>query len=217
MMKTNGNGRPRRRRIVKGEAFVLLDEAGQERATLTVDENNETLFVLGDADHNARFRVRVRNDGSAAISLSDDQGLRIIVALGQEGSSVVTLADALTRKPRVGMQVKADGTEALVTACAPDGGIIATLPPSSPLPRHGGEASGRDSDSLSTGEVPGFGPAGRGCCTARLAEGRTQQPRDMGGDGRYGLTRSVQLDFIRMENLGIFCKIRARISLADPL
>jgi hypothetical protein len=78
--------------VLRVRVFELVDEHGQVRAQLNVEDNGEVVFRLRDADGTIRVKLGAAEDGSGLVLLNDltEPGIQLLA--GQDGASL-TLAE----------------------------------------------------------------------------------------------------------------------------
>lgn len=122
---------------VRAKEFVLLDGAGAERGTWTVDDAGSARFHLRDQEGVARMRLSVLDTGSPGMSLRDEQGraqvvlaalpsqsgslafadhggtTRVVLGMAQDDGATLVFADA-RGETRAGIGVTATGEPTFV-------------------------------------------------------------------------------------------------------
>ena len=95
---------------VEAEHFVVRDSGGKRRAVLEVNANGMVVLSLADKDEKPRAVIALGNDGSPIVTLQDEQGVRrVSFATSKEfGGSIVNLMDK-DGKIRLGLAVRDDG------------------------------------------------------------------------------------------------------------
>ena len=152
-------------RTVAAEKFVLLDAAGQPRATLGVNADASCSFILMDANGKFRAWLGVKESGAAFLSLKDEAGRIVFEA-----------ADRHHRPGRQGNSPQEPG--------GPDDSPPASAPevPGPGLPEPGQAAAdlSREMAAPAPGEQPGAGRPASGPAAAlepRLRRLERQQRR----------------------------------------
>src|SRR5690348_11173155 len=68
--------------VVRTQRLDLVDSRGQSRATLDLDDEGATRFILADQDGVIRLRARVNRGGASALLGGGDMGDRISLDVG---------------------------------------------------------------------------------------------------------------------------------------
>lgn len=85
--------------FIRARSIELVDSKGQNRALLSVEKNDETVFRLRDSEGTIRVKLGASKDGSALLLLNDSTNPGIHAIAKSTGTSI-TLIDK-NRKEKI--------------------------------------------------------------------------------------------------------------------